>query len=136
MTRRSNNHLHPTHPTVAKWCIWSVKNQTWLAGQIRIYIFGGCAVVALFTLAGIISLQTALCSLFISGVVIATAIWLLIRQRRIWLLNIKGPELRQQALGAMVGYLEEINHAIPWRPHDRPTAEHDHENHTDCSHSR
>ncbi len=136
MSRRSNNRFHPTHPAVAKWCIWSVKHQTWLAGQVRIYICGASAVLAFFALAGIISLKTALWSLFFSGVAISAVIWLLIRQRRIWLLNIQGPELRREALGAMVGYLDEINHPIPWRPHDRPMAEHDSEKNAGCSHTR
>ena len=120
MIRNPNNEGHSTSPRVARWCIWSVQNQTWLAGQIRIYIWAATAVVAFFTLAGVIAVDTALWSLFISGLVVSTAIWLLIRQRKIWLLNIQDPKMRQQALSAMVNYLNEVHHAVP-RRQDSPS---------------
>jgi hypothetical protein len=134
MTRSTNNRIHSgntTPPIVAKWCIWSIVNQRWLAGQIRIYVWGAMAVLAVFTLTGFLSPETVLMSMFVSGVVIAMAIWLLIRLRRFWLLHIQQPDLRRQALAAMVAYLEAINHPLPRRARDRPVEEDDSEKHTD-----
>ena len=128
MTRSSNNRIRPgyqTPPAVAKWCIWSVANQSWLAGQIRIYIWGAVAVLAFLILTGFVSTETALASMFVSGVIIAAAIWLLIRQRRIWLLNIQQPELRRQALAALVAYLNAINYPLPRRVHGHPILDED-----------
>jgi hypothetical protein len=139
MTRSGNNRLrsrHETPPIVAKWCIWSVANQIWLAGQIRIYIWGGMAVVAVFTLTGLISPQTALTSMFISGTIIATTLWLLIRQRRTWLMNIQQPELRKKALAAMVLYLDAIDYPLPRHPYNRPVQDNEPDEETDCGRIR
>lgn len=139
MTRSSNHRLrsgYTTPPTVAKWCIWSIANQSWLAGRIRIYIWGAVAALAVFILTGLISPETALASMFVSGVVVATALWLLIRQRRIWLLHIQEPELRRQALAAMVTYLDAINYPLPRQSHGRPVRDGDPEEDADFSHIR
>ena len=135
MTRQLNNLPHATHPTIAKWCIWSVENQTWLALRMCIYIWGATAAVLLFTLAHVIALKTALWSMFISGVIICISIWLLVQQRRIWLLNIQDPELRQQALAAMVRYLVEIRHVIPQQSPGRRLADNDSKKQADFSHT-
>ena len=130
---RSN---HATPPTVAKWCIWSVANQSWLAGQIRIYIWGAVAVLAVFALTGVISPRTILTAMFISGVILAIAIWLLIRQRRIWLLHIHQPELRRQALAAMVAYLNNNHYPLPQDLHRGPILKEDPDNEADYGHIR
>ena len=62
---------------------------------------------------GLITINTALLSVFYSGVLIGIGIWLLIQQRRQCLLNIRDPGLRQKALEAMVNYLNENDHSIP-----------------------
>jgi len=136
MTRRRKNLPRATHPTIAKWCIWSVKKQTWLALRVSIYIWSATAAVVLFTLAGVIALKTALWSIFISGVIIFISIWLLIQQRRIWLLNIRDPELRQQALAAMVIYLREIKHTVPQQSRGNPLIGNDSKRQIDCGHTR
>jgi hypothetical protein len=139
MSRRGNNSSYPeyaTHPIVAKWCIWSVGNQIWLAGQIRIYIVGAMGVLAFLALTGFISLQTALTAMFFSGMTMAVALWLLIRQRRIWLLHIRQPELRRQALAAMVNYLKAINYPLPRHLQSRTIQKSDPEEEADYSHSR
>jgi hypothetical protein len=139
MTRPGSNHPrsgYATPPTVAKWCIWSVANQSWLAGQIRFYIWGATAVLAVFAIAGFISIEIALTSMFISGSILAFAIWLLIRQRRVWLLHIQQPELRKQALAAMVYYLDAINYPVPPRPHSRPIQDNDPDEDADYGHIR
>lgn len=139
MTRRRNTYPHSgyaTPPTVAKWCIWSVENQSWLAGQIRIYIWSAVALVAVFILTGLISPEIALTSMFVSGAIIAVAIWLLIRQRRIWLLRIQQPELRRQALAAMVTYLNAINYPLPRRAHHPQIRNNDSDEEMDYGHTR
>lgn len=139
MTRRDNNHPHSgyaTPPTVAKWCIWSVENQSWLAGRIRIYVWGAMAVLAFFILTGFVAPETALTAMFISGAIIAAAIWLLIRQRRFWLLHIQQPDLRRQALAAMVTYLKAINQPLPRRLHSRSIRDEDPDEEADCGHIR
>ena len=136
MTHQSNHSRHATHPIIAKWCIWSIENQTWLAGRLRIYIWGATAVVAFFTYVGIIDLETGLWSVFLSGVAICMVIWLLIRQRKIWLLHIEEPEQRQQALTAMVNYLHSINHNIPTHPYGHPIPEGGSKVQADCTHSK
>ena len=139
MTRPGNHPFrtrHPTPPTVAKWCIWSVVNQSWLAGQIRIYIWGAVAVLAVFILTGAMSPRTALTSMFISGVVIASAICLLIRQRRIWLLHIQQPELRRQALSAMVTYLNNNHYPLPRHADRGPVLNEDPDHEADYGRTR
>jgi len=136
MTRPRNNLLRATHPTIAKWCIWSVENQSWLAGQMTIYIWSATAVVAFFTFLDVIALKTALWSVFVSGVIICISIWLLAQQRRIWLLNIQEPELRQRALAAMVNYLNAIKHVIPQQSQEQLLAESDPQKQAECNHTR
>jgi hypothetical protein len=139
MTRPDNNSPHAeyaTPPTVAKWCIWSVANQIWLAGQIRIYIGAGTGVLAFFALTGFLSLQTALTAMFFFGMIMAVTLWLLIRQRRIWLLHIRQPELRRQALAAMVNYLNKIDYPLPQHLQSRTIQESDPKEGADYSHSR
>ena len=135
MARNPNSPNHPTHPTIAKLCIWSVQHQTWLAGRLRIYIWGATAVVAFFIFAGVIPLGTGLLALFFCGVSISTAIWLLLKVRRSWLLNIQIPELRQQALTAMIKYLREVNHSIPETPGCSSISGPDSQRHADCTHT-
>jgi hypothetical protein len=139
MTRPGNHPFrtsYATPPTVAKWCIWTVAHQSWLAGQIRIYIGGGVAVLAVFTLTGVISPRTALTSMFISGAIFAATIWLLIRQRRIWLLRIQDPDLRRQALAAMVAYLNDNHYPLPRHMHKDPILNNDPDNEGDYGHIR
>lgn len=136
MTRQGNYFTRATHPTIAKWCIWSVENQSWLAGQMTIYIWSATAAVAIFALGDVITLGAAIWALFVSGVIVCISIWLLVLQRRTWLLNIEDPELRQQALDAMLNYLSRINYRIPLRPHSRPRSDKDPKERADCSHPR
>jgi hypothetical protein len=135
MARKPNSPNHPTHVLIAKWCIWSIKHQTWLAGQVRIYVWGATAVVAFFMFAGVIPLEEGLLALFFCGVSISTIIWLLIKVRRSWLLNIQEPELRQQALTAMINYLHEVNHSIPETPRCDSISGPDSRKHVDCTHT-
>jgi Flp pilus assembly protein TadB len=89
--------------------IWSVRNQSWLAGQVRIYIFFGTALIAFLALAGVISIETAMFSALCGGLVLMGLIWTFIQQRRAILLNIEAPEVREQAHRAMLTYLREVD---------------------------
>ena len=106
MTRNAQ----PTRLSFAvKLCIWSIRHQSWLAGQIRIYIYSGTALLALLALADVVTIQTAMLSSFCGGAVLLGLIWTLIQQRKAILLNIREPEVRDQAHRAMLAYLREVN---------------------------
>ena len=93
---------------ITRLCIWSIRNQTWLAGQVRIYIFMATGIIAFLALAGVISLQTAMFSSIGIGLVAMGIIWTLVQQRKAWLLNLKDPEVRRKALAAMHDYIDEV----------------------------
>jgi hypothetical protein len=114
MTRRTK----PFPPSFrVKLCIWSIRNQSWLAGQVRIYIYGATALLAFLALAGAISIETALLSAFCGGAIMLALIWTFIHQRKALLLKIEKPEVRDQALSAMVEYLRELSHKVDLPPH-------------------
>ncbi len=92
-----------------KLSVWSIQHQTWLAGQVRIYVFFATALIAFFTLAGVISIQTALFSSFSGGLIVAGLIWTLIQQRKSILLNIQEPDVRELAHRAMLNYLRKVD---------------------------
>lgn len=101
------------HSLAIRLCIWSIRNQSWLAGQIRIYIYGATALVALLALGDVISLKTAMFSIFCGGAVVLAMIWTLVQQRKSMLLNIRDPEVRDLAHKAMLEYLNQVNHSVP-----------------------
>jgi len=92
-----------------KLCIWSIRNQAWLAGHVRLYIYTATALVAFLALAGVISFETAMFSAFSGGTVLMGLIWTLVQQRRAMLLNIQDPEVREQAHSAMLSYLRQVD---------------------------
>lgn len=96
------------HPIGVRLSIWSIRNQSWLAGQVRLYVFFGTALIAFLALAGVISIETAMFSACCGGLVIMGLIWTLIQQRKAILLNIAEPEEREQAHQAMLAYLHEV----------------------------
>jgi hypothetical protein len=106
MTR---NDKRPEHSIGVRLSIWSVRNQLWLTGQVRIYIFAGTALIAFLALAGVISIETAMFSSLCGGLAIMGLIWILIQQRKAILLNIEAPEVREQAHHAMLAYLREVD---------------------------
>lgn len=114
MTRK-DKHSPPSFRV--KLCIWSIRNQSWLAGQVRIYIYGATALLAFLALAGAISIETALLSAFCGGAIMLALIWTFIHQRKAMLLSIKNPEVRDQALSAMVDYLRELSHTVELPAH-------------------
>ena len=92
-----------------KLCIWTIRNQSWLAGHVRIYIYVGTALIAFLALAGVISIQTAMFSAFCGGVIAMGLIWTLIQQRKAMLLNIQEPEVRDLVHRAMLEYLSQVH---------------------------
>lgn len=106
MTRNGKGSRHPIRVRLS---IWSIRNQSWLAGQVRLYVFFGTALIAFLALAGVITLETAMLSACFGGLVIMGLIWTLIQQRKAILLNIAEPEEREQAHQAMLAYLHEVD---------------------------
>jgi hypothetical protein len=90
-------------------CIWSVRSQAWLAGQVRIYVYTATAMVAFLALAGVISIQTAMFATICGGTIFMGLIWTLVHQRRAMLLKIQDPAVREQAHSAMIAYLQKVD---------------------------
>lgn len=86
------------------FCIWTLRHQTLIAQQIRIFTWGGTLLILLLALSGHISLDAALHSIVISIASIALLLWLLIMARRKSLLNVRDPELREFAHMALLHY--------------------------------
>lgn len=106
MTRNNNR---PHLSIGVRLSIWSIRHQSWLAGQVRIYLYAGTVLIAFLALAGVITIQTALLSAFCGGLVIVGLIWTLIQQRKAILLNLEEPEARKRAHQAMLAYLHEVD---------------------------
>lgn len=106
MARKDNK---STQSIGIRLSLWSIRNQTWLAGHIRIYIYTGTALIAFLALAEVITIETAMLSAFCGGLIIMGLIWTLIQQRKTILLNINEPELRRQAHDTMLAYLHELD---------------------------
>lgn len=87
------------------FCIWSLRNQNWIASQIRVFAWAGTLLILFLALAGRISLDTALNAIVISLSSIAFLLWMLISARRKSLFRIRDPELRKIAHAAMLQYL-------------------------------
>jgi hypothetical protein len=103
--------------------IWSIRNQSWLAGQVRIYIYGGTALLAFLALAGVISIETALLCAFCGGAVMLCLIWAFIQQRKAMLLRIDNPQIRSMALSAMVDYLRGLDRSVELPAHIKAAIE-------------
>ena len=88
-----------------RFCIWTLRHQTQIAGQIRIFTWAGTLLILFLALAGRISLDTALHALVISLLSIGLLLWMLIMARRSVLLNIRDPELREIVHLAMLQFV-------------------------------
>jgi hypothetical protein len=67
---------------------------------------GVLSVIVIFLgMLGAVPLESALWSLFSSGLLIIGAAWLLIQKRKTWLLNIRDPELKQLTHDTMLAYI-------------------------------
>ena len=106
MTR---NDKQSAQPIGIRLSLWSIRNQSWLAGHIRIYIYTGTALIAFLALAEVITIETAMLSAFCAGLIIMGLIWTLIQHRKSILLNIDEPDLRREAHNTMLEYLHEVD---------------------------
>lgn len=107
-------------PPVWRWparlSIWSIRYHDLLVAHLRIYVWSATATILLLSLAGIISLSTALNAILFSALSLAILIWLLLERRRTILLRIEDPELRRSAETAM--------HAFIYARRDRISGKH------------
>lgn len=104
-----------TGKKVARFCIWTIRNHDAIAANIRIYMFGGVAVILLLCLGGVVHLKTALVSIFLGGVSICALLWVLIENRRTQMIRIEDPELRKEAHETMLVFIEARKHRLEKR---------------------
>ena len=90
---------------IVRFCIWTLRHQTQISHQIRIFTWGGTLLILFLALAGYIGLDTALHAIVISLASIACLLWMLIMARRQSLLGIHDPELRELAHISMLAWL-------------------------------
>ncbi len=98
-------HVPTTGRRVARFCIWTLRHQAFIAAQIRIFTWAGTLLILFLALAGKISLDAALHAIVISLFSMALLIWLLIAARRQSLLNIHDPEMRERAHLALLQHI-------------------------------
>lgn len=112
-------HRLKQHSRGGQWTrffLWTIRNQSFLAHHIQVYVWCGVAVILILALADKIALPAALQAIFFGGLFICAMIWILIERRRSWLLHIEDPVLRQTAHRVMLTYLDEKlppRHASP-----------------------
>ncbi len=90
---------------IARFCIWTLRQQALIAFHIRIFTWTGTFLILFLALAGKISLDAALHAIVISLCSIALLIGLLIAARRQGLLRIHDPEMRARAHQAMLRHI-------------------------------
>lgn len=105
MTR---NDKRTPHSIGVRLSIWSIRHQSWLSGQVRMYIYVATALIAFLALAGVISIETAILSSVGIGLISMGLIWSLIQHRKAILLSLKEPQARDQAHQAMMEYLYQV----------------------------
>lgn len=89
----------------ALFCIWTLRHQSFIARQVRLFAWSGTLLILLLALAGQINLDVALQAIVFSLVSIALLLGLLIGARRKSLLNIRDPALREIAHMAMLNVI-------------------------------
>ena len=100
-----SNNTPTTGRRTANFCIWTLRHQTRIARQIRVYTWAGTLLILFLALAGRLSLAAALHGIVISLAGIGLLLWALITARRKSLLNIREPALQERAHRAMLEYL-------------------------------
>jgi membrane protein required for beta-lactamase induction len=95
-------HVSTTGRRIARFCIWTLRQQALIALHIRIFTWSGTLLILFLALAGKISLDAALQAIVISLFSMALLIGLLIAARRQSLLHIHDPEMRERAHQAML----------------------------------
>jgi len=82
--------------------LWTIRNQERLGNYTRGYLIGFTALFSFLGLTGVISIESALEIILISGLTLWLGLALLIFKRRSWLLKIEDPELKREAYAAML----------------------------------
>jgi hypothetical protein len=81
-----------------------------IAHYFQRYLAIAVGIVGLMWLTGLITLATAFWSLFYGGLVLSGCLWFLIDKRRVWLLSIKDPALKNLAYRSMLAYIATKGH--------------------------
>jgi ABC-type bacteriocin/lantibiotic exporter with double-glycine peptidase domain len=92
---------------LAQASIWTISNHNFLAGQIRIYVWTGSAIVLFLAVPGIIPLHIALYALLFCGLAMLILLWILIQWRKAILLDIQDDKLKQTAHAAMLALIHD-----------------------------
>jgi ABC-type branched-subunit amino acid transport system permease subunit len=98
--------------SIAKVCIWTIRQHEYLVSQIRVYIWFASATVLLLSLAGIISLAMALFALLFGALAVAILLWLLNEVRRSFLLKLDDPVLKKKAHETMLTFIHARRHKL------------------------
>ena len=98
----SDSYGKETSPRAARIAIWTVRHQSLLISLLRRYLWGGTCLIIFFAVAGAISLDAAVYSVFIGGILVLILFWVAVERRRTWLLNIRDPNLRREARREMI----------------------------------
>jgi hypothetical protein len=101
---RTNRPPKTGHRT-ARFCIWTLRHQSYIARQVRLFTWSGTLLILFLALAGQINLDVALQAIIFSLASIALLLGLLISARRNCLLHIRDPELREIAHMAMLNVI-------------------------------
>ena len=91
--------------SLARISIWTIVHHQWLVAQIRFYVWLASATLLLLSIAGVITLQTALHGLLFSGLGTLMLVWLLIQWRKSILLAIRDEKLKRAAHAAMLALI-------------------------------
>lgn len=101
----SDSYRKETSPRAARIAIWTVRHQSFLISLLRRYLWGGTFIIIFFAVAGAISLDAAIYSIFIGGILVLILFWIAVERRKTWLLNIRNQSLRREAQRAMIDFI-------------------------------
>ncbi len=96
---------HKTGRKMAKFWIWTIRKHSFIAANVKIYMFAAVALILFLCIGGVIHLKTALVSIFFGGLSLCALLWVCIENRRTALNGISDPELRKEAHEAMLLFI-------------------------------
>ena len=103
------NHIRKsTRNRIARLAIWTIRHQTLIISRLIRYIWAAALITLLLALAGVITLDAAIYSIFIGGMMILVLFWIAVERRKTWLLHIRDPYLRSEAHHAMLQYIDDV----------------------------
>lgn len=91
----------------ADFYLWTIRRQHYISAVIRTQMMTAVSVVLLLSILLPIRLETALHIIFYTGLTVIGLLWALIERRRVWLLGIQDPVLKETAHQAMITYLRQ-----------------------------